>query len=82
VRYKELHGGPHCKVLPIQGLSAESSFEAIYGNSCVAMSFHGSEQGRRSLHPNDEDLSMGTPVLHPNDEDLSMGTPVLMVAST
>ncbi|HEX4756793.1 MAG TPA: hypothetical protein VH308_02385 [Terracidiphilus sp.] len=27
------------------------------------------------LHPNDEDLSMGTPVLHPNDEDLSMGTP-------
>jgi hypothetical protein len=26
-------------------------------------------------HPNDEDLSLGTPPEHPNDEDLSLGTP-------
>ena len=26
-------------------------------------------------HPNDEDLSSGTPGCHPNDEDLSVGTP-------
>jgi hypothetical protein len=30
-----------------------------------------------TLHPMDEDLSMGTPALHPMDEDLSMGTPAL-----
>jgi hypothetical protein len=30
-----------------------------------------------SIHPTDEDLSLGTPVLHPTDEDLSLGTPVL-----
>ncbi len=30
----------------------------------------------RYFHPNDEDLSLGTPVFHPNDEDLSLGTPV------
>jgi hypothetical protein len=39
-------------------------------------------QGRRSLHPTDEDLSVGTPTLHPTDEDLSVGTPTLIVAST
>ncbi len=26
-------------------------------------------------HPNDVDLSLGTPLEHPNDEDLSLGTP-------
>ena len=32
-------------------------------------------EGRRSHHPSDEDLSLGTPGLHPCDEDLSLGTP-------
>ena len=27
------------------------------------------------IHPNDKDLSLGTPVIHPNDKDLSLGTP-------
>jgi hypothetical protein len=34
-------------------------------------------RSRRSLHPTDEDLSVGTPILHPTDEDLSVGTPIL-----
>jgi DUF1009 family protein len=33
--------------------------------------------GTPLLHPNDEDPSLGTPLLHPNDEDLSLGTPLL-----
>jgi len=34
-------------------------------------------EGRHSLHPSDEDLSLETPVLHPSNEDLSLETPVL-----
>ncbi len=32
-------------------------------------------EGGFFFHPNDEDLSSGTPAFHPDDEDLSLGTP-------
>jgi DUF1009 family protein len=35
------------------------------------------EEEASTLHPSDEDLSLGTPTLHPSDEDLSLGTPTL-----
>ncbi len=32
-------------------------------------------EGGFFFHPDDEDLSLGTPAFHPDDEDLSSGTP-------
>src|ERR1039458_9319971 len=50
----------------------------------------GSVQGRHSLHPTDQDLSVGilarmvaptsTPDFHPSDENLSLGTPDFQIA--
>ena len=31
----------------------------------------------RPVHPNDQDLSLGTPAVHPNDQDLSLGPPAV-----
>jgi 6,7-dimethyl-8-ribityllumazine synthase len=54
---------------------SSAAYERLAGFFSALGFASGAGWSEEASHPNDEDLSLGTPTSHPNDEDLSLGTP-------